>query len=121
MLKKSIPMEKGRLFYITAGRRYPLADFDGEIRIYEEQELVPLLGSLSKGRKKIRATILICGDVKYLTDTEIYDYMCFEAMGVINKEQLLLSALDWIDSGATDNTLTFEITDAKLVEKLIAS
>lgn len=119
MIKKICNVSEGHLFYTTEGKRKPLADFSGEVQIHEEQELVSILGCIHKGTKKLYARILLCNDIKYKTDTNIYDYMCFDALGTVNDRPVVFSGLTLVDSDPENNTLSFEINDKALIEKIL--
>lgn len=119
MIKKICDVSDGHLFYTTAGQRKPLADFSGEVQIHEEQELVSMLGCIHKGTKRIYARILLCGNIKYKTDANIYDYMSFDAVGTLNDKAETFSGLTLVDSDPENNTLSFEISDKALIEKLL--
>ena len=119
MIKKICDVLEGHLFYTTEGKRKPLADFSGEVQIHEEQELVSILGCIHKGTKKLYARILLCDDIKYKTDVNIYDYMCFDATGIVNEKTVMFSGLTLVDSDPENNTLSFEINDKALIEKIL--
>lgn len=67
-LLNTITSEKGGLFTIGHGRRILLAHCKPEIRIYEEDTQVPLLGKPGGGRKSRRFTISLCGDMDFTHD-----------------------------------------------------
>ena len=50
---KTLDATEAKLYSIAAGRRKHIADFTGEIAIVEHQSMVPVLGQICKGEKKI--------------------------------------------------------------------
>lgn len=56
-LIKTLDVQNASLNVITAGRRFPLAQFAGKIEITEHQSMTPVLGRRCKGEKKIYASL----------------------------------------------------------------
>jgi hypothetical protein len=117
-----LKIEAARLNEVS-GRRIPVADFDGNIEIIEEQSMVAVLGRQCKGEKKILASVILCNDVQYLTQSAFSTAKTYEAEGDVTgerkTEKLLFSGLRFADNDPVSGTLTFEITDLNLIEMLL--
>ncbi len=125
-LIKSIPLNNGELFVTTGGNRYHLASFDGALEIKEEQSTVPILGRLSNGTKSIRATLMLCDNLHNINSKEyetIGSVKVYEAQASVevghDTVPYKFSGLKFIDSDPINNTITFEVTDLYLIEKLL--
>lgn len=125
-LIKSIPLNNGELFVTTGGNRYHLASFDGVLEIKEEQSTVPILGRLSNGTKSIRATLMLCDNLHNINSKEyetISSAKVYEAQSSVevghDTVPYKFSGLKFIDSDPINNTITFEVTDLYLIEKLL--
>ena len=64
-LLRTIPCERGKIYYSYQGNRYLLAECEPEIEIYEESTSVPVLGSRSYGVKRLHMALAICGERSY--------------------------------------------------------
>lgn len=121
-LLKSIPLDDGKLFSISGGRRSEFAKFKGYVEIAEETMLIPVLGNLQKGTKRIVATFVVCDDIEYtmmIGNNYIHTGKVYEAVGDIAGKRTLLSGLQFYDSDPIDNKLVFEVKDMELIEKLL--
>ena len=125
-LIKSIPLNNGELFVTTGGNRYHLASFDGALEIKEEQSTVPILGRLSNGTKSIHATLMLCDNLYNINSKEyetISSVKVYEAQASVevghDTVPYKFSGLKFIDSDPINNTITFEVTDLYLIEKLL--
>ena len=117
---KTIPAENGELYVTSGGQRRLLARFTGTVRITEQQTLVPILGTVQKGTKRIFATVLICGDMDYRTDGVIlHTGKVYDAVADAAGERLYFAGLRLADHDPIENTLTFDITDLELIQKLL--
>lgn len=118
---KTIPAESGELYVISAGSRFELACFTGRVEVIEHTTLVPILGKVEKGTKKIYASFIVCGDIEYqreISEDFIHSGKVYEAAADVNGERLFFSGLRFEDSDPFTNELTFEITDMELIRKL---
>lgn len=118
-LIKTLPCEQGRLSAITAGQRLPLAIFNGRIKITEITKMLPILGTLQKGTKRMYASFIICGDLEYEREVDIHTGMVFEASADVAGEQMFFAGMRFENSDPMTNELTFEITDLELIKKLL--
>lgn len=119
---KTIPAENGELYVISAGQRDMLAKFSGRLEIIEHTNLVPILGEIQKGTKKIQASFIVCGNLEYqrqVADDFIHSGKVYEAAADLCGERLFLSGLQFTDSDPLSNELTFEIADLELIKKLL--
>lgn len=118
----TIPAENGKLFEISAGKRYMLADFSGRVEITEHTNFVPILGKMEKGTKSIYATFIVCGNLEYQKEDgyeSIHSGKVYEAAADINCERISLAGLHFIDSDPVNGELIFEIADRELIQKFI--
>lgn len=118
---KTIPAESGELYVISAGSRFELARFTGRVEVIEHTTLVPILGKVEKGTKKIYASFIVCGDIEYqreMPEDFIHSGKVYEAAADVNGERLWFSGLRFEDSDPLTNELIFEITDMELIRKL---
>lgn len=60
--------EKGDLFTIGHGRRVLFAHCKPQINIYEKSTQVSVLGERGYGKKSMRFTIALCGDMEFACD-----------------------------------------------------
>lgn len=60
--------EKGGLFTIGQGRRVLFAHCKPQINIYEKSTQVSVLGERGYGKKSMRFTIALCGDMEFTSD-----------------------------------------------------
>lgn len=122
-LIKTLNIHNASLTVITAGRRFPLAQFAGKIEITEHQSMTPVLGRRCKGEKKIYASFILCQDIEYQTDDEFNTGKVYEAVGDVQGEQfcerLIFSGLRFEDMDPLEGTVTLEVTDLELIRKMI--
>ncbi len=122
-LIKTLNIRNASLTVITAGRRLPLAHFAGKIEITEHQSMVPVLGRMCKGEKKIYASFLLCQDIEYQTDDEFNTGKVYEAVGDVQGERscerLIFSGLRFEDMDPLNGSVTLEVTDLELIRKMI--
>lgn len=121
-LIKTLTCERGELYVTSAGRRFLLANFKGRIEIFENMRLVPRLGTLQKGTKKIYASIMICGNLEYqreVDDDFIDSGKVFDAVADVEGEKIIFSGMTFEDSDPIENELIFNITDLELIQKLL--
>lgn len=119
-LIKSVPVSNGELYEIAAGQRTDLADFTGTIEIWEKTVQVPILGRVQKGPKEIHASFIVCGDLSYHRENiQIHSGKVYEAVGDVENRKLDFAGLRFTDSDPIENTLTFEIPDLELIQKLL--
>ena len=120
---KTLNIQNASLNVITAGRRFPLAQFAGKIKITEYQAMTPVLGRMCKGEKKIYASFILCRDMDYQAEDEFCTGKVYEAVGDVQGEQacerLIFSGLRYEDMDPVDGTVTFEVTDLELIRKMI--
>lgn len=119
---KTIPAENGELYVTEAGQRRQLAHFCGKVQITEEQKLIPMLGTIQKGIKRIYASFIVCGDMEYqrkIDDSYIHTGKAYDAIADVEGERVCFSGLRFEDSDPIENELIFEITDVELIKKLI--
>ena len=98
---KTIPAENGELYVISAGQRDTLAKFSGRVEIVEHTNLVPILGEIQKGTKKLKASFIVCGNLDYqreVTDGFIHGGKAYEAVADLYGERLCFSGLRFMDS-----------------------
>lgn len=123
MIVKDIAINKGELFAITCGKRYPVAVFNGYIRYEKDQYDTPVLGKLYKQMKPIKVRFIICDDVRYDSTINGIQYInganVFEATGKVDGEKYLFAGMTLADVDEINNVLTFEIGDMVLAEKLL--
>lgn len=122
-LIKTLNIQNASLSVITAGRRLPLAQFTGKIEITERQSMTPVLGRRCKGEKKIYASFILCQDIEYQTDDEFHTGKVYEAVGDVQGERscerLIFSGLRYEDMSPVDGSVTLEITDLELIQKML--
>lgn len=121
-LIKTLPCEHGDLFVTTAGRRLPLAKFNGRIEIFEHTNMVPILNTVQKGIKTIHASVMICGDLEYQREDPgklIHSGNVYDATADVVGELITFAGMSFEDSDPIENELTFNITDLELVKKLL--
>lgn len=123
-LIKTLDIGNASLNVITAGRRIPLAQFNGKIEITEHQNTMPVLGRMCRGEKKIYASFILCKDIEYQTDDAFNSGKVYEAVGDVQGEQscerLIFSGLRFEDMDPVTGTVTLEVTDLELIRKMIA-
>ena len=122
---KRIPLHHGRLAEIAAGRRLLLATFTGEVVIIEERQDVAVLGTYCKGEKRLLASVMLCREAAFQSDRSIHAGKVYEATGDVQRgdgmwEEVFFAGLRFEDSDPVAGTLTFEIPDLELIERLIA-
>jgi hypothetical protein len=119
---KTLKIENARLNEVS-GDRIPLADFIGSIDISEERTYVPILGQRCKSEKRILASMILCEEIRYLSQESFSEGKNYEVIGDVTgareQKRLLFSGLRFYDDDPTKNTVTFEITDLSLIEKLL--
>lgn len=122
-LIKTLDVQNASLNVITAGRRFPLAQFAGKIEITERQSMTSVLGRRCKGEKKIYASFILCQNIEYQTDDEFNAGKVYEAVGDVQGEQscerLIFSGLRFEDIDPLKGTVTLEVTDLELIRKMI--
>lgn len=122
-LIKTLDIGNASLNVITAGRRIPLAQFNGKIEITEHQSTMPVLGRMCRGEKKIYASFILCKDIEYQTDDAFNSGKAYEAVGDVQGEQscerLIFSGLRFEDMDPVTGTVTLEVTDLELIRKMI--
>jgi len=119
---KTIPATDGELYVISAGERLPLAAFNGKVEITERTKLIPILGTVQKGTKRIFASFIVCGNLEYhwrIEDDFIHSGKVYEAVAYVNGEKIHFAGLRFEDSNPVNNVLVFEITDLALIQKFI--
>ena len=120
---KTLNIQNASLNVITAGRRFPLAQFAGKIEITEYQAMMPVLGRMCKGEKKIYASFILCRDMDYQAEDEFSTGKVYEAVGDVQGEQtcerLIFSGLRFEDMDPLEGTVTLEVTDLELIRKMI--
>lgn len=120
---RELPAVGGELFVTRGGNKYRLAEFSGCVEIYEDQYYVPRIGQLRRGPKKIHASFMLCEDIRYLLPEEICDGRIYSATAMIHGEheiaKLLFDGLRYEDSDPIEGTVTFEIEDLELIERLL--
>ena len=123
-LLKTLPVINGELFVTSAGLRLKMAEFIGEVKIYERQRQVAVLGSLQKGVKSIYASVIVCGELDYQTgagEDLIHSGRVFDAAADVLSERVYFAGLRFADSDPINNELIFEITDLELIKKLVTA
>lgn len=122
-LIKTLNIHNASLNVITAGRRFPLAQFAGKIEITERQSMTSVLGRRCKGEKKIYASFILCQNIEYQTDDEFNAGKVYEAVGDVHGEQscerLIFSGLRFEDIDPLKGTVTLEVTDLELIRKML--
>lgn len=119
---KTVPVKNGELYVISAGQRDTLAKFSGRVEIIEHTNLVPILGEIQEGTKKIQASFIVCGNLDYqreVTEGFIHSGKAYEAVADLYGEWLCFSGLRFMDSDPLHDELTFELTDRELIKKLL--
>lgn len=122
MLIKQIPIHEGKLFAISNGNRRYIANFTGDIKIYENTKLISILGKIKEGTKSIRALLVVTDDVEYI-DNKVFDLVdnisLFEGRGECLGERINFYGMEFIDNDPIRNELRFEIKDLRLIERLL--
>ena len=122
-LIKTLDIQNASLTVITAGRRFPLAQFAGKIEITEHQSMTPVLGRRCKGEKKIYASFILCQNIEYQSDDTFHTGKVYEAVGDVQGEQscerLIFSGLRFEDMDPLEGTVTLEVTDLELIRKML--
>lgn len=122
-LIKTLNIQNASLTVVTAGRRLPLAQFAGKIEITEHQTIVPVLGRMCKGEKKIYASFILCQDMEYQMEDEFNTGKVYEAVGDVqgerSSERLIFSGLRFEDIDPMDGSVTLEVTDLELIRKML--
>lgn len=122
-LIKTLNITNAELNVITAGRRLPLAKFDGKIEINEIKNITLILGRPCKGEKIIHASFMLCDDIEYQTQNDFNSGKVYEALGDVQGEssceRLLFSGLRYEDMDVLSGKVIFEITDLELIRKMI--
>ena len=122
-LIKTLKIQNASLTVVTAGRRLPLAQFAGKIEITEHQTIVPVLGRMCKGEKKIYASFILCQDMEYQMEDEFNTGKVYEAVGDVqgerSSERLIFSGLRFEDMDPMDGSVTLEVTDLELIRKML--
>lgn len=120
---KRLDATKAKLYSIAAGRRKHIADFTGEIAIVEHQSMVPVLGQICKGEKKIYASFMMCNDIDYYMKEEYQSGKIYEAACTVTGEEeseaLLFAGMRYNDMDPVTGQVTFEITDLGLIQKML--
>lgn len=120
---KRLDATKAKLYSIAAGRRKHIADFTGEIAIIEHQSMVPVLGQICKGEKKIYASFMMCDDIDYCMEETYHSGKVYEAIctvtGEEQSERLHFAGMRFEDMNPVDGKVTFEITDLELIRKML--
>jgi hypothetical protein len=121
---KELTISNARLNILEGGRRVPIADFSGKIKIKLEQIYVPILGEIHKGEKKIIASFILCDDIRYQTDECSFNSgRAYEAIGDVTgesqTEELVFSGLQYDDMDPVSGTVTFEIKDMDIIQKML--
>lgn len=119
---KTIPATDGELYVISAGQRLPLAHFSGRVEITENTSLIPILGTVQKGAKKICASFIVCGDLEYqmkIDNDGIHSGKVYEAVADVNNKRINFAGLRFEDSDPLKNELVFEITDLELIREFM--
>ncbi|MEE0290501.1 MAG: hypothetical protein U0J62_09775 [Lachnospiraceae bacterium] len=120
---KRLDATKAKLYSIAAGRRKHIADFTGEIAIVEHQSMVPILGQVCKGEKKIYASFMMCDDIDYCMEETYHSGKVYEAIctvtGEEQSERLHFAGMRFEDMNPVDGKVTFEITDLELIRKML--
>lgn len=120
---KELTISNARLNILEGGRRVPLADFSGKIKL--DQIYVPILGEIHKGEKRIIASFILCDDIRYQTDECSFNSgRAYEAIGDVTgesqTEELVFSGLQYDDMDPVSGTVTFEIKDRDIIQKMLA-
>ena len=122
MLIKQIPIHEGKLFAISNGNRRYIANFTGDIKIYENTKLISILGKIKEGTKSISALLVVTDDVEYI-DNKVFDLVdnisLFEGRGECLGERINFYGMEFIDNDPIRNELRFEIKDLRLIERLL--
>lgn len=122
-LIKTLNIQNASLTVVTAGRRLPLAQFAGKIEITEHQTIVPVLGRMCKGEKKIYASFILCQDMEYQMEDEFNTGKVYEAVadvqGERSSERLIFSGLRFEDMDPMNGSVTLEVTDLELIRKML--
>lgn len=120
---KRLDVYNARLFVISAGKRINMADFEGEVIIEEHQKEVSILGTRCKGEKKIYASFLVSDEIQYNNDEEFHSGKVYEAIGTVQGEEksesLIFAGLRFEDIDPISGSITFEITDLELIQKML--
>lgn len=120
---KVLDIQNATLNVTTAGRRLPLARFQGKIEITEKQNNVLVLGRTCKGEKKIYASFIVCEEMDYSMDDTFNSGKVYEAIGDVQGktacERLIFSGLRFEDNDPVSGRVTFDITDLELIKKLL--
>lgn len=122
-LIKILNIQNASLTVVTAGRRLPLAQFAGKVEITEHQTMVPVLGRMCKGEKKIYASFILCQDIEYQMEDEFNTGKVYEAVGDVQGERscerLIFSGLRFEDMDPMNGRVTLEVTDLELIRKML--
>ena len=122
-LIKTLNIQNASLTVVTAGRRLPLAQFAGKIEITEHQTIVPVLGRMCKGEKKIYASFILCQDMEYQMEDEFNTGKVYEAVadvqGERSSDRLIFSGLRFEDMDPMNGSVTLEVTDLELIRKML--
>jgi len=121
-LIKALPCERGELYVTSAGQRFLLARFNGQVEIWEHITLVPLLGTVQKGTKTIYASFMLCGDLEYQRETDyqaIHSGKVYDAIADVEGTRLTFAGMRFEDSDPINNELIFSVTDLELIQKLL--
>lgn len=122
-LIKILNIQNASLTVVTAGRRLPLAQFAGKVEITEHQTMVPVLGRMCKGEKKIYASFILCQDIEYQMEDEFNTGKVYEAVadvqGERSCERLIFSGLRFEDMDPMNGRVTLEVTDLELIRKML--
>lgn len=119
---KTIPCDNGALYETSAGQRRQLAQFRGRIEITEHTTLIPLLGTVQRGTKYIRASFIVCEEMDYTCAPEnalIHSGKVYDATADAAGTCLTFAGLRFADSDPIRNELSFEVTDMELIQRLL--
>jgi hypothetical protein len=121
---KELTISDATLNILEDGRRIQLADFNGKIEIKSEQFFVPVLGERCKGEKRIIASFILCNDIKYQSCERCFNSgRVYEAIGSVTGEhqsnRMIFSGLKYDDMNPINGTVTFEITDLNIIQKML--
>lgn len=122
-LVKELELTEGKMTMIKGGRRTLLMKFDGCIKIFERQNQVSILGRTCKGIKKIYASFVLCDNTESNNLEEVHSGNVYEAVATVRgedkKESLVFAGLRFEDSDPVTGSLTFEVTDLELIQKML--
>jgi hypothetical protein len=87
-LIKTLSCENGKLYTITGGSRFLLAEGEAKLEIYEHRENVKVLGTVKYSVKTQYSIVLACNDLEFTREVDIkylQGISAFEFVGDIGR------------------------------------